>query len=257
VKKPEREILGQEKKRLSSTKKKVPKRSLGPFAIWGRFLAIFGPITLGAVILASFFTPMFAVQDIQVSGTERLDQAKVEKSLEQLLERPLTTINEPEVADILSQFALIETFTFQAEPPHTLKIKVRERQPIVVLVKGGKNYLYDAAGIQIAEAKDTKTYPFLILIGEAQDNPRFEAAVKLLLSLPIQTYQQVFSIEVTPQLTSRLVLRDSNTAVLWGDASDSILKAKVLESLIATGVEDGVLIDVSSPNAPVVTYPDF
>jgi cell division protein FtsQ len=257
VKKPEREILGQEKRRLDRSKQKAPKRSLGAFALWGRFLAIFGPITLGAVILASFFTPMFAVENIEVSGTERLERAEVEESLAPLLERPLTTINEPEVAEILSQFALIETFTFQAEPPHTLKVKVRERQPIVVLVKGGKNYLFDAAGIQIAEAQDTKTYPFLVLIGEAKDNPRFEAAVKLLLSLPIQTYQKVFSIEVTPQLTSRLVLRDSNTAVLWGDASDSILKAKVLDSLIATGVEDGVLIDVSSPNAPVVTYPDF
>ena len=257
MKKPEREILGQEKKRLKGIKTKTPKRSLGPFAIWGRFLAIFGPITLSAVILASFFTPMFALQEIQVTGTERLDKAKVEKSLEQLMDRPLTTINEPEVAEILSQFALIETFTFQAEPPHALKIKVRERQPIVVLVKGGKNYLYDAAGIQIAEAEDTKTYPFLVLIGEAQDNPRFDAAIELLLSLPNETYKQIFSIEVTPQLTSRLVLRERNTAVLWGDASESILKAKVLDSLIKTGVEDGVLIDVSSPNAPVVTYPDF
>lgn len=257
MKKPEREILGQEKRRLKKERAKAPKRKLGPFAIWGRFLAIFGPVTLTTVILASFFTPMFAIEQIEVTGTERLDRAMVERSLDQLMQRPLTTINEPEVAEILSQFALIETFTFQAEPPHTLRIKVRERQPIVVLVKGGKNYLYDAAGVQIAEAEDTKTYPFLVLIGEAQNNPRFDAAISLLLSLPRETYQQVFSIEVSSQLTSKLVLRDSNTAVLWGDATDSILKAKVLDSLIATGVEDGVLIDVSSPNAPVVTYPDF
>lgn len=257
MKKPEREILGQEKRRLKKEREKAPKRKLGPFAIWGRFLAIFGPVTLTGIILASFFTPMFAIQEIQVSGTERLDQTKVERSLEQLLDRPLTTINEPEVAQILSQFPLIETFTFQAQPPHTLQVKIRERQPIVVLVKGGKNYLYDAAGVQIAEAEDTKTYPFLVLIGDAQNNPRFDAAIELLLSLPEKTYRQVFSIEVSSQLTSKLVLRESNTAVLWGDATESILKATVLDSLIATGVEDGVLIDVSSPNAPVVTYPDF
>ena len=175
----------------------------------------------------------------------------------QFIDRPLTTVSEAELAEVLGRFPLIETFTFQAEPPHTLKIKVRERQPIVVLVKSGKNYLYDAAGIQIAEAEDTKTYPFLVLIGDAANNPRFDAAIELLLSLPKETYEQIFSIEVTPQLTSRLVLRDSNTQVLWGDASESILKSKVLGSLLATGVEDGVLIDVSSPNAPVVTYPDF
>jgi cell division protein FtsQ len=173
------------------------------------------------------------------------------------MDRPLTTVGEAELAETLGKFSLIETFTFQAEPPHTLKIKVRERQPVVVLVRGGKNYLYDPAGVQIAEAEDTKTYPFLVLIGEPQNNPRFEAAIDLLLSLPQETYSKIFSIEVTPQLTSRLVFRQGNTVVLWGDASDSLLKAKVLDSLITTGVEDGVLIDVSSPNAPVVTYPDF
>lgn len=257
MKKPEREILGQEKKRLKRSEKKPPKTSIGPFAIWGRFLLIFGPITLSAVILASFFTPMFAIQQIDVTGTERLDKSSLERSLAVLEERPLTTISETELTEILGQFPLIETFTFQAEPPHTLKIKVRERQPVVVLVRGGKNYLYDPAGVQIAEAEDTKTYPFLVLIGEPQDNPRFGAAIELLLSLPTQTYEQIFSIEVTPQLTARLVLRDSNTVVLWGDATESILKAKVLDSLLETGIEDGVLIDVSSPNAPVVTYPDF
>ena len=257
MKRPEREILGQEKKRLKRSEKKPVRNSLGPFAIWGRFLLIFGPLTLSAVILASFFTPMFAIQSIEVTGTERLEKTKLESSLVQFIDRPLTTVSEAELAEVLGRFPLIETFTFQAEPPHTLKIKVRERQPIVVLVKSGKNYLYDAAGIQIAEAEDTKTYPFLVLIGDAANNPRFDAAIELLLSLPKEAYEQIFSIEVTPQLTSRLVLRDSNTQVLWGDASESILKSKVLGSLLATGVENGVLIDVSSPNAPVVTYPDF
>ena len=255
--KPEREILGREKKRLKRSEKKPQKTKLGAFAIWGRFLMIFGPITLSGVILASFFTPMFAIQNIEVTGTERLDQSRLELSLTSLQDRPLTTVTESELTELLGQFPLIETFTFQAEPPHTLKIKVRERQPIVVLVKGGKNYLYDAAGVQIAEAEDTKTYPFLVLIGEAKENPRFDAAIDLLLSLPQKTYSEIFSVEVTPQLTSKLVMRESNTVVLWGDASNSILKAKVLDSLIETGVEDGVLIDVSSPNAPVVTYPDF
>jgi cell division protein FtsQ len=257
VKKPELEILGQEKKRLRRSEKKPVKNSLGPFAIWGRFLLIFGPVTLSAIILASFFTPMFAIEDIEVTGTDRLKAETLQASLAPLMDRPLTTVSEGELQEILGQFPLIETFTFQAEPPHTLRIKVRERQPVVVLVKGGKNYLYDPAGVQIAEAEDTKTYPFLVLIGDAQNNPRFDAAIELLLSLPQATYSQIFSIEVTPQLTSKLVLRDRNTVVLWGDASDSILKAKVLDSLIATGVEDGVLIDVSSPNAPVVTYPNF
>lgn len=257
MKRPEREILGQEKRRIGRKERKPRSSSLGPFAIWGRILMVGGPLILSGVIAASFLTPMFAIEKIVITGTERLDSNEVGESLESLLERPLTTVSEGEVAELLGGYSLIETFTFQARPPHTLEVTIRERQPVLMLVRGGKNYLYDSAGVQIAEAEDTKSYPFLILIGDPKDNPRFKAAVETLLSLPVATYTQVFSIEVTPQLTSKLVLRERNTVVLWGDSSESILKAAVLDSLIATGVEDGVLIDVYSPNAPVVTYPDF
>ena len=67
-------------------------------------------------------------------------------ALEELVGKPLTTVSQDNVADLLADFALIETFALQAEPPHTLTVKIRERQPIVILVRGGKNYLYDAAG---------------------------------------------------------------------------------------------------------------
>lgn len=257
MKRPEREILGQEKKRLKRSSKKEPRNSLGAFAVWGRFLLVFGPLSLTAIVLASYLTPLFAIQNIVVTGAERVDASVIQKRLEPLLGRPLPTVNEAELTEILSEYSLIETFTFQAQPPSTLRIKLRERQPVVVLSRGGQNYLYDAAGVQIAQSSETKLYPFLVLIGDPANNPRFAAAIDLLLALPLETYGQIFSIEMTPQLTARLVLRQSNTVVLWGDSGQSLFKSEVLFSLIETGVEDGVLIDVSSPNAPVVTYPDF
>ena len=257
LKRPAREILGQEKKRLKRSKKQKTRNSLGAFAIWGRFLMVFGPLSLTAIILASYFTPLFAIQNIVITGTERIDASVIQKRLDPLLGRPLPTVGEAELTEILSDYSLIETFTFQAQPPSTLRIKLRERQPVVVLNRGGQNYLYDAAGVQITKSTETKAHPFLVLIGDPVNNPRFEAAIELLLALPLATYAQVFSIEMTPQLTAKLVLRDSNTVVLWGDSGQSLFKSEVLYSLLETGVEDGVLIDVSSPNAPVVTYPDF
>ena len=257
MKRPEREILGQEKKRLKRSEKKPVRNSLGAFAIWGRFLLVFGPLSLSAIVIASYFTPLFAIQGIVISGTERVDAGEIQKRLDPLLGRPLPTVSEAELTDILSDYPLIETFTFQAQPPSTLRIKLRERQPVVVLNRGGRNYLYDAAGVQIAESTETKAHPFLVLIGDPANTPRFEAAIELLLALPLETYGRVFSIEMTPQLTAKLILRESNTVVLWGDSGQSLFKSEVLNSLLETGLEDGVLIDVSSPNAPVVTYPDF
>jgi len=92
--------------------------------------------------------------------------------------------------------------------------------------------------------------------GNPIENPRFKAAVKLLFSLPLSTYSQVFSLEVSESLTSKLVLRDGNLTVLWGSTEDGLLKSEVLDSLLATGVKNALTVDVSSPNSPVVQYPN-
>ncbi len=258
MKRPERELLVQEKRRLRGSKRavKAKRTRLGPFGIWGRILAVFGPISLTAAVLASFFTPILAVEQIQFVGNERISEAELESALEPLYDRPMTTINDDEVAELLGDFPLIETFTTQAEPPHTLRVSIRERQPILILVRQGKNFLYDAAGIQIAATDEITDYPFVIFEGNPIENPKYSAAVDLLLSLPLQTYSQVFSVQVSEAMTVKLVLRESNLSVLWGSTDQGLLKSEVLASLLDTGLQNAVAVDVSSPNAPVVQYPN-
>lgn len=258
LKRPERELLAKERKRISSrTKIDKPKSSLGPFALFSRAFFMLSPLVLIGLVAATFFTPLLAIDKIVISGTERLEPKKISKALESLDGRPLTTVSEDEVAELLSDFTLIETFAIQAEPPHTLNVKIRERQPIVVLVRSGKNYLYDAAGIQIEQATGPVKLPYLNIKGNPKDNPQFSTAMEVLLSLPVKTYQRVYSIEVSEQLTTKLVLKKSNITVIWGDTKQALLKNEVLMTLLKTGLKESVVVDVSSPNAPVVTYPNY
>lgn len=258
MKRPERELLAKEKKRISRrARQEKPKSALGPFALFARVFSVAAPLVLISLVAATFFTPLLAIDKIIVSGTERLEPKKISKALESLDGRPLTTISEDEVAKLLSDFTLIETFAIQAEPPHTLNVKIRERQPIVALVRSGKNYLYDAAGVQIAQAEAAVKIPYLNLKGNPKDSPQFKTAIEVLLSLPVKTYQRVYSIEVSEQLTTKLVLKKSNITVIWGDTKQSLLKNEVLMTLLKTGLKESVVVDVSSPNAPVVTYPNY
>jgi cell division protein FtsQ len=256
VARSDRELLREERRKLGKAKPKK-RRKIGGLTIWFRSLAVASPIALVALVLAAYFTPILALERIVITGNERLSAQDVRAELTSLMGRPLPTISEAELTGLLADFSLIETFTFRAEPPHTLRVKVRERQPLVVLVRGGENFLYDAAGVQIAPAASVGEYPFLIFYGDPLASPEYRNAVELLLSLPKATYSQVFSVEVSPQLTTKLTLKDGNWSVIWGSNEDSLLKAEVLDSLIATGLEEGVEIDVSSPNSPVVRYPDF
>ncbi len=259
MKKPERELVGREIKRVKNSTKPVrAKRAKSSgFRILGQVLFVAGPIALILLVVATFFTPMLAVEQIKVSGHERIKASKVMGALEELVGKPLTTISQDSVAELLSDFPLIETFTLQAEPPHTLTVKIRERQPIVILVRGGKNYLYDAAGVKIDEATAKDKYPYFRFTADPLKDKKYKTAMDVLLSLPVATYKQVFSIQVTDQLTTDLILRKSDTRVIWGNAKQGLLKAEVLNSLIKTGVKPGVTIDVSSPKAPVVTHPNY
>ena len=259
MKKPERELVGREIKRVKQSVKpaKVKNTSTSGFRILGRTLFIAGPLALVVLVVATFFTPMLAIEQIKVSGNDRIQASKVMGALEELVGKPLTTVSQDSVADLLADFALIETFTLQAEPPHTLTVKIRERQPIVILVRGGKNYLYDAAGVRIDVAGAKDKYPFFRFTADPLKDKKYKTAMEVLLSLPVGTYKKVFSIQVSDQLTTDLILRKTDTRVIWGNAKQGLLKAEVLNSLIKTGVKPGVTIDVSSPKAPVVTHQNY
>lgn len=260
MKKPERELVRRQKKRLkvdgkNSRSKSRSDSEVGVFAKAAKWFLLSGATALLGLVLAAFFTPLLAIEKVEVVGTERLNASSVSASLESLTGVPLTQVSDARVAELLSNFELVETFAVQAEPPHTLRVKIRERQPIVIIPQAGKNYLYDPAGIKIGEVGKGEQFPYLKLNGAVTDNPQFETAVEILLGVPVATYEQIFSLEVSSKLTAVFKLRDSGISVIWGDESDATFKAEVLQTLLATGQKDGVTIDVSSPSAPVVTYP--
>jgi cell division protein FtsQ len=252
LRKPNRELIKQERRK--KVRVKTSGNELGAFTRWARVLAFITPVTIITLLIAAFFTPLFSVKEISVVGVERLSGEKLEATLQPLAGRPLTMIRTEEVADLLAGFELIETFALQAEPPSTLRVKIRERQPLLIVLQGGQRQMYDAAGVRIAVASAQEELPIFDFQGNPQTDPKFKHAVELLLGLPLATYQSVASISVSDQLTAQFQLRKSGVRVFWGSNSDSLLKAEVLDSLLATSGEKVRRIDVSSPNAPVVGF---
>ncbi|CAB4537575.1 unannotated protein [freshwater metagenome] len=252
MRRPNRELVNQERRKKKASR--ASNRSVGAFTVWGRALLVLAPLMTVTLLIAAFFTPLFAVKQIVVSGTERLDPARLAVSLEQLKDKPLTMISTEEVTNLLAGYELIETFALQAEPPSTLRVKIRERQPLMILTLSGQNFMFDAAGVRIAPATATDDYPLLRFQGNPQQDPRFKHAVELLLSLPLETYNSVSALTVSEQLTSELILRERGIKVFWGSNSEPLLKAEVLDSLLAASGDKLTGIDVSSPNAPVVSF---
>ena len=99
MKKTDRELIRRERRNPARAKKS--QSSLGPFTILGRVMIVLTPLVVVGLLIASFLTPLFAIEKIVVAGTERLDEKRLVASLEPLKGKSLTMISDAEVAGLL------------------------------------------------------------------------------------------------------------------------------------------------------------
>jgi cell division protein FtsQ len=211
---------------------------------------------LFALIAAAVFSPLLAVEKVLVRGNHLVSSKELERTLVSQVGKPLPQISVTEIASLLKKYKLIESFSVQNAPPHTLIVRVVERTPIAIVFQGGQFYYYDPAGVQIGKASNTDHLPVLSISGSPATSPTYATAIGVLLALPSQMLGKIALIEAKSTDNVAFRLRGySGQRVIWGDKSNAALKAKVLTALIANqGKNDRVTYDVSSPTAPTVRY---
>ena len=219
-----------------------------------------GSITvLLAIVAGATFSPALAIKEIYVTGTERIKPELISKALQGHIGTPLPLLDEKSVATSLASFALIESFSATAVPPNGLQVKISERQAITVVAVKGERWLYDPAGVRVAQATGSEELPEILISEEPRNSQRFRNAIDVLMALPEDLLHQVEFIEARSKDDVQMSLRSSqDQRIIWGDSSDSVLKSKVLQALMANHRKtQSVTFDVSSPNAPVVRFDNF
>jgi cell division protein FtsQ len=211
------------------------------------------------LILATMFTPMLAVEKLEVTGTHRIDQKTILKALSGQIGVPLPRINTGAITQELAPFALVDSFAVVSLPPHTLQIAITERQPICIVNVAGVDYLYDPAGVRVGPVGQGDNYPRIAIVGDPKGSVEFSAAIDVLLALPTSLLGQIDSVDAKSKDDVSMRLRGTiGQRIVWGDGSQSVLKSKVLAALIKNQKKtDNVTFDVSSPTAPVVRYGNF
>ena len=213
-------------------------------------------VALIVLVLATIFTPLLAVENIKITGLQKIDEKKVAAAVKSQIGIPLALVTQQSVADQLSRFTLIESFSLVSELPHTLHIAISERQPICIVDVGGVSYLYDPAGVRLGAASYKDTYPRVLIKGEPKTSASYSEAIDVLLALPAKLLPRISVIDAKSKDDVTMQLRGyAGQKIIWGDASQASLKSKVLAALIANQKPtDRVTFDVSSPTAPVVRY---
>jgi cell division protein FtsQ len=255
---PKRDVIRKESRRLAIQEKnsRAAISRIRPRVGFGKkvLTATVSSVALLAILVTiAVVSPLLAVREIEVVGTNRVSKESILKDLKSLQGKPLPQITSEELAARLSKYQLLDSVAAVALPPSKLRVVVVERSAISIVNINAIAYLYDAAGVQLGRAKSSDKLPVIENAGNPSSSAVFKAAIKVVLNLPLELLPKVQSISATSKDDVSLKLRSLNQRILWGDDSDPALKAKVLSALMNHYKNRyGQTFDVSSPSQPSV-----
>lgn len=214
--------------------------------------AIVGCAVLGLAlfVVVGVFTPIMAVKDIQVQGVQSADAEALQTALSRFDGVPLALVSDQDVHRALEPFPLIQRYSIQRIPPHSLVVQIEERMAVIALEREGGFDLLDPAGILLGRVAER---PVGVPLGSPEltdtASEGFIAASSVVRDLPEDLRQLLVSVRATNAQDVSFVL-SNGTEVLWGESKHTQRKAAVLRTMLAS-IGAPTLIDVSAPEAPV------
>lgn len=209
----------------------------------------------GGAVAAAFYSPLMALKTVRVTGTSLLTPEQVQDALGPLNGTPLPQIGNDQVQELLSPLVQVKAVTSHAEPPGELVVNIQERIPVAIIKQGEQFTLVDVEGVSLGSTADPASVALPLIDGGAgtigQD--LFQATAAVLDALPADILARLSNASAQSVDAVELKLVDGQT-VVWGNAGDRELKAKVLEALLKVPMDPKNPIkvyDVSVPRNPV------
>lgn len=209
-------------------------------------------LAVALFVVVGVFTPLMSVREIRVEGAERVDAAAVQEALAPLSGRPLALVNQSEVHQALVPFPLIQRYSVETIPPHTLVVRVEERVPVLALPSDAGVDVVDPAGVTL-EQHEARPEGIPLAEGPAADRTSkgFQAVALVLRDMPPELRAQFVAATASTGQDVKLTLQ-SGIEVVWGEPTETPRKAVVLAAMLqALGDRPVSLIDVSSSEAPI------
>ncbi|WP_396290954.1 FtsQ-type POTRA domain-containing protein [Curtobacterium sp. KT1] len=217
-------------------------------------------LVLGVSILVAVFSPLMALQTIEVKGTNRVDETALRQALSDQVGTPLARLDFDAIKQDIAGFPLIESYVTEEAPPHTLVVTVTERTPVVAVKSGSSFDLVDPAGIVVQSSpKRPATMPLADIARARLGSSSFRTMTEVVLALPSTVRSQVTRVAGSTADDVTLTLKDGST-VVWGSPDDSDTKAALLAALVKDHAarNPGVVVeyDVSAPDNGVIRAKD-
>ncbi|MBK0330513.1 FtsQ-type POTRA domain-containing protein [Brachybacterium sp. MASK1Z-5] len=210
-------------------------------------------LALIVLLVVAITIPPLRVHEVTVSGAGYVDASAITDAAAPQEDHSMLLVRSGAVEKEVEKVPGVKTAQVSKKWPSTLSVEVTERTPLATLKDSdGSTHILDADGVELPEAagKDKELVP-LTIGGKGGDTDAISGSMlSVLAALPDSMRSTVTGITASSTNDVTLTVKsDSGTkTIVWGNAQDSELKAKVATTLLT---QPGTEIDVTSPVAPV------
>lgn len=209
----------------------------------------------GSVTLS--YTSVFGARSIHVSGEERIGPRRVLKLAGVGEGTNLLHLDTRAAEARLEGEPWILDAIVTVELPSTLRVRVVERTPVLVLNDGGRRELVSADGVVLGGAPPETSLPEMVLEpGSEFDAGAVRAAADAVAAMEAPLRSQVASVGVADDGELSMVV-EGGVEVRYGSVGDAAAKAQALRAILSFAAREGkvlLAVDVSAPSAPTARF---
>lgn len=216
---------------------------------WRRVLGTAGiaVVVLALLWAVVYFTPLFAVKNVEVEGNRHLSQDEVVTAAGVAEDTPLAQVSMRGTGANVVSLPWVKSATVSRKWPSTVVIEVEENTAVAYVNGSGGAHLIDPEGKEFAQ--DTPPEDAVELTGSAEgdDSARKDAA-DIAASLSEPGRAAVKSIEAKSKYEFVLRLKDDRT-IVWGASEDNANKALAVDTVLQ---REGSEFNVTNPRQVTV-----
>ena len=242
--------------RISRRRKAVEKSRRRRLIGW--LIAI---VVLAGSAWGAFFSPLLEVEEIRVLGANHASREEIRDAAGLPADQNLLLVSTRAVADNVAQLPWVADARVDRKLPDTVRIRVTERQPAIVLSLDTGRWTLDARSLVLergAADKDLAVLSGVILpepeTGERIDNDGVTGALRVWRSLPPKLKKEVVALFAPTAERISMSLAD-HTLIRYGAATELRAKKRVLLVLLRRLKNQrraAAYIDVRVPTSPAV-----
>ncbi|MCH9830045.1 MAG: FtsQ-type POTRA domain-containing protein [Actinomycetia bacterium] len=205
-------------------------------------------ISIGLVTWLVWFSPVFAVKEVQVVDAtgqalslEQVSQVRDIASIS--INQPIARLDSDSAAQAIANLPWVSAVEVRRGWPNEVVVALELRVPLARVKEGDTNRGVDAEGV-IFESNTLDGLPLI----QASGAP-LVSAVEVIAALPNKLAKKVVRVRAASIDSIELDLKSGST-VRWGSSDELEFKAAVLDALLSRRAQ---IYDVSAPELPTTT----